>query len=66
MMLFQHQKSQKSRLKNQVECDIQFVSRGGKSTKIFYLSKSTITLMNFYLNTNKTQGKSGQFKIYSE
>ncbi len=34
---------------------------GGKSTKIFYSSKSTITLMKFYLSTSK----STSLKIYS-
>ncbi len=28
--------------------------RGGKSTKIFYSSKSTITLLKFYLSTSKS------------
>ncbi len=36
-------------------------SRGGKSTKIFYSSKSTITLLKFYLSTSK----STSLKIYS-
>ncbi len=35
--------------------------RGGKSTKIFYSSKSTITLLKFYLSTSK----STSLKIYS-
>ncbi len=35
------------------------VSRGGKSTKIFYSSKSTITVIQFYLS------KSTSLKIYS-
>ncbi len=39
---------------------LQFV-RGGKSTKIFYSSKSTITLLKFYLSTSK----STSLKIYS-
>ncbi len=38
-----------------------FKSRGGKSTKIFYSSKSTITLLKFYLSTSK----STSLKIYS-
>ncbi len=37
------------------------VSRGGKSTKILYSSKSTITLMTFYLSTSK----STSLKIFS-
>ncbi len=37
------------------------VTRGGKSTKIFYSSKSTITLLKFYLSTSK----STSLKIYS-
>ncbi len=37
------------------------ISRGGKSTKIFYSSKSTITLLKFYLSTSK----STSLKIYS-
>ncbi len=37
------------------------VGRGGKSTKIFYSSKSTITLLKFYLSTSK----STSLKIYS-
>ncbi len=36
-------------------------SRGGKSTKILYSSKSTITLLKFYLSTSK----STSLKIYS-
>ncbi len=36
-------------------------ARGGKSTKIFYSSKSTITLLKFYLSTSK----STSLKIYS-
>ncbi len=36
-------------------------TRGGKSTKIFYSSKSTITLLKFYLSTSK----STSLKIYS-
>ncbi len=36
-------------------------TRGGKSTKIFYSSKSTITLLKFYLSTSK----SISLKIYS-
>ncbi len=36
-------------------------NRGGKSTKIFYSSKSTITLLKFYLSTSK----STSLKIYS-
>ncbi len=36
-------------------------ARGGKSTKIFYSSKSTITLLEFYLSTSK----STSLKIYS-
>ncbi len=36
-------------------------TRGGKSTKIFYSSKSTITLLKFYLSTSK----SSSLKIYS-
>ncbi len=35
--------------------------RGGKSTKILYSSKSTITLLKFYLSTSK----STSLKIYS-
>ncbi len=35
--------------------------RGGKNTKIFYSSKSTITLLKFYLSTSK----STSLKIYS-
>ncbi len=35
--------------------------RGGKSTKIFYSSKSTITLLKLYLSTSK----STSLKIYS-
>ncbi len=38
-----------------------YKSRGGKSTKIFYSSKSTITLLKFYLSTSK----STSLKIYS-
>ncbi len=38
-----------------------YIGRGGKSTKIFYSSKSTITLMKFYLSTSK----STSLKIYS-
>ncbi len=38
-----------------------FKNRGGKSTKIFYSSKSTITLLKFYLSTSK----STSLKIYS-
>ncbi len=37
------------------------LTRGGKSTKIFYSSKSTITLLKFYLSTSK----STSLKIYS-
>ncbi len=37
------------------------ICRGGKSTKIFYSSKSTITLLKFYLSTSK----STSLKIYS-
>ncbi len=37
------------------------MARGGKSTKIFYSSKSTITLLKFYLSTSK----STSLKIYS-
>ncbi len=37
------------------------MNRGGKSTKIFYSSKSTITLLKFYLSTSK----STSLKIYS-
>ncbi len=37
------------------------IDRGGKSTKIFYSSKSTITLLKFYLSTSK----STSLKIYS-
>ncbi len=37
------------------------IGRGGKSTKIFYSSKSTITLLKFYLSTSK----STSLKIYS-
>ncbi len=37
------------------------LGRGGKSTKIFYSSKSTITLLKFYLSTFK----STSLKIYS-
>ncbi len=37
------------------------VIRGGKSTKILYSSKSTITLLKFYLSTSK----STSLKIYS-
>ncbi len=37
------------------------IGRGGKSTKIFYSSKSTITLLKFYLRTSK----STSLKIYS-
>ncbi len=36
-------------------------ARGGKSTKILYSSKSTITLLKFYLSTSK----STSLKIYS-
>ncbi len=36
-------------------------NRGGKSTKIFYSSKSTITLLKLYLSTSK----STSLKIYS-
>ncbi len=36
-------------------------TRGGKSTKILYSSKSTITLLKFYLSTSK----STNLKIYS-
>ncbi len=39
--------------------------RGGKSTQIFYSSKSTITLLNFYLGTSKSTSKSTSLKIYS-
>ncbi len=35
--------------------------RGGKSTKLLYSSKSTITLLKFYLSTSK----STSLKIYS-
>ncbi len=38
-----------------------YIYRGGKSTKIFYSSKSTITLLKFYLSTSK----STSLKIYS-
>ncbi len=37
------------------------LTRGGKSTKILYSSKSTITLLKFYLSTSK----STSLKIYS-
>ncbi len=37
------------------------IFRGGKSTKIFYSSKSTITIIKFYLSTSK----STSLKIYS-
>ncbi len=51
--------------------------RGGKSTKIFYSSKCTITLMKFYLSTIKryqsknpkytqVKVKSSSFKMYSK
>ncbi len=48
--------------------------QSGKSTKIFYSSKSTITLLKFYLSTSKSTSlkytqvkvKSSSFKIYSE
>ncbi len=36
------------------------MTRGGKSTKILYSSKSTITLLKFYLSTSK----STSLKIY--
>ncbi len=43
-------------------CNYFFIfCRGGKSTKIFYSSKSTITLLKFYLSTSK----STSLKIYS-
>ncbi len=37
------------------------IIRGGKSTKIFYSSKNTITLMKLYLSTSKITS----LKIYS-
>ncbi len=40
-------------------CAVLVISRGGKSTKILYSSKSTITLLKFYLS------KSTSLKIYS-
>ncbi len=40
---------------------VNICSRGGKSTKILYSSKSTITLLKFYLSTSK----STSLKIYS-
>ncbi len=42
-------------------CYVTIFDRGGKSTKIFYSSKSTITLLKFYLSTSK----STSLKIYS-
>ncbi len=44
-----------------VGCCRSVAIRGGKSTKIFYSSKSTITLLKFYLSTSK----STSLKIYS-
>ncbi len=40
---------------------IAVIIRGGKSMKIFYSSKSTITLMKMYLSTSKITS----LKIYS-
>ncbi len=51
---FSHQSEGLARLDYQA-------GRGGKSTKIFYSSKSTITLLKFYLSTSK----STSLKIYS-
>ncbi len=42
-------------------CSVISKTRGGKSTKILYSSKSTITLLKFYLSTSK----STSLKIYS-
>lgn len=39
-------------------------SRGGRSTKIFYSSKSTITLIKFYLSTSKITNSKNYFKKY--
>ncbi len=41
--------------------ELSLLVRGGKSTKIFYSSKSTITLITFYLSTSKITS----LKIYS-
>ncbi len=41
--------------------ELKVMFRGGKSTKILYSSKSTITLLKFYLSTSK----STSLKIYS-
>ncbi len=47
--------------KVQVNSTVTPVRRGGKSMKIFYSSKSTITLMKLYLSTSKNTS----LKIYS-
>lgn len=38
--------------------------RGGSSTKIFYSSKSTMTLIKFYLSTSKITDSKNHFKKY--